>query len=207
MSQKLPLPRWEIIGRKSAVLVAKQIRGDHEQPISRTVNENPKRSIPLQLSIFDHRNFFENGIRRVILGNGNLADTTVHETNQKPTAEIVPFGALPEEAGAVIVIDMGRGLSELERDEKCDRNGWKYEESEETSGGANGHGCSGSLLLLRSMGEERKWWVSGSKLRRLKWGFGDGILVWNFGWNGIEVTMNVIYSFFFFFFFFSFNFY
>lgn len=59
----------------------------------------------------------------MIIGDGDLADAAVHEPNQESAAVIVPFGAFPQEAGAVVEIDMGGGLSELERDEKCDGNG------------------------------------------------------------------------------------
>lgn len=124
MSQKLPFPRREIIRCKAAVLVGKQIGEDHKQPISGAVNNNPKRSIPLQLSIFDNGNFLKNGIRRVIIGYGNLSDAAAgHESDQETATETVPFGAFPQVTGAVVVIDMGRGVSELEGDEECDGNG------------------------------------------------------------------------------------
>lgn len=154
MSQKLPFPWREIIRCKSAVLVGKQIGENHKQSISGAVNNNPKRSIPLQVSILDDGNFLKNGLRRVIIGDGNLANAAAaHESDQETAAEIVPFGTLPKVTGAVVVIDMGRGVSELEGDEECDGNGWKYEENEEKSGGAKSHGC---LLLYEMEKEGRK---------------------------------------------------
>jgi len=53
--------------------------------------------------------------------------------------EIVPLGALAEPAGAVVAVDVGRGVGELEGDEVGDGYGREEEEEEQSSGRAQGH--------------------------------------------------------------------
>lgn len=103
LGEEQSVPRVQIIGRDCTVLVAYGVPNGHHHTISRPVDGKTEGAVSGQVGIFNHRNFSEDsgGVREAIFGNGDYTHTALEERDDEAVVEVVPFGALPEPAGAV----------------------------------------------------------------------------------------------------------
>lgn len=139
MGEKQALPRGQIIGGQSIVPVSYDIGDGNQAPVPRPVDEEAEGRISGQVSVLDERDLLEDGIGGVLFRDRDLSHTTLEGGDEESMVEIVPLGALAEPAGAVVAVDVGRGVGELEGDEVGDGYGREEEEEEQSSGGAQGH--------------------------------------------------------------------
>uniref|UniRef100_A0A803NPQ1 Uncharacterized protein n=1 Tax=Cannabis sativa TaxID=3483 RepID=A0A803NPQ1_CANSA len=128
---KEAIQRSQIIGEQSSVAISHEVSGDHEEAIPRAVNDESEGGVTGHVSIFDQRNFAQNSLRRVVVGDSELGHGAGEGGDEESTVVIVPLGALAEPAWATVKEDGGGWGGVFKGDEVGDGYGGEDEEDEE----------------------------------------------------------------------------
>lgn len=129
--QEQPLPRRQVVGRHAGVSVPDQVGDGHEDPVTGAVDGKAEGGVPSQVGIPDDDGLVKDGVGGVGLRDGDGPDAALEEGDEEAAVGCVPLGALAEEAGAVVVEDVGGGRGDLEGYYVGDGDGREYEEDGE----------------------------------------------------------------------------